>query len=92
MLPWALLLKPNFSELALNNVQIRRRADVERVSAVEPGKTQLRWLARADLQSSSPESAVVAQTPARPTVRTWQDMSEVTALAAADGAQTHKNA
>lgn len=43
---------------------------------------------RAGLQSSSPESVFVAQTPPRPTVRTWRDMSE----AAADGAQTKKNA
>lgn len=85
-------LKPTFSEPALNKAKVRRRADLQRVSVAEPGKTQRCSLGRAGLQSSSPESALVAQTPPRPTVRTWQDMSEVTAPAAADGAQTHKNA
>lgn len=49
-------------------------------------------LTREGLQTSSPESTFVAWTPPRLTVRTWQDTSEVTTPAAADGAQTHKNA
>lgn len=88
-------LKPSFSKLALNKAKVRQRADLQRVSVAEPGEKPAAARSGSRGQASkavAPDSAFVAPSPPSPTVRTWQEMSEVTAPAAADGAHTHKNA